>query len=205
MASRPENYYVPYVLEQSGGMQHSYDLWSRLLKDRIIFIGDAIDDHVANIVIAQMLFLVKESPDKDIELYINSPGGSVTDGLAIYDTMQMIKCDVATTCVGQAASMGAVLLAAGTPGKRLCLEHSRVMIHQVSAGFQGTAMDIDIQAQEILRTNRILHDIIAYHTGHPVEEVLQATSRDNFMTATEAKDFGIVDVVLGKQSRSDLK
>ncbi len=205
MSDRPENYYIPYVLEQSGGMQHSYDLWSRLLKDRIIFLGDAIDDHVANVVVAQMLFLEKESNDKDIELYINSPGGSVTDGLAIYDTMQMLKCDVATICVGQAASMGAVLLAAGAPGKRVCLEHSRVMIHQVSAGFQGTAIDINIQAQEILRTNQILHDIIAQHTGKPVDEVLQATSRDNFMTAEEAKQFGIVDVVLGKKSRSDLK
>ncbi len=205
MSDRPENYYIPYVLEQSGGMQHSYDLWSRLLKDRIIFLGDAIDDHVANVVVAQMLFLEKESNDKDIELYINSPGGSVTDGLAIYDTMQMLKCDVATICVGQAASMGAVLLGAGAPGKRVCLEHSRVMIHQVSAGFQGTAIDINIQAQEILRTNQILHDIIAHHTNRPVEEVLQATSRDNFMTAEEAKQFGIVDLVLGKKSRSDLK
>ena len=205
MASKPENYYIPYVLEQSGGMQHSYDLWSRLLKDRIIFLGDAIDEHVANVVVAQMLFLEKESTDKDIELYINSPGGSLTDGLAIYDTMQMLKCDVATICVGQAASMAAVLLCAGAAGKRVCLEHSRVMIHQVSAGFQGTAIDINIQAQEVLRSNQILHEIIAHHTNKPVDEVLQATTRDNFMSADEAKTFGLVDVVLGKQSRSNLK
>src|SRR5256885_6414890 len=162
---------VPYVIEQTARGERSYDLWSRLLKDRIVFLGTPVDDYVANLIVAQLLFLEKEDPDKDIEFYINSPGGSVSAGLAIYDTMQIIKPDVATTCVGQAASMGAVLLAGGAAGKRTCLKHARVMIHQVSAGFQGTTAGINVQAAEINRAMDTLMKVLADHTGKPADEV----------------------------------
>ncbi len=195
------NSLIPMVVEQTARGERAYDIYSRLLKDRIIFIGEPIDDHIANLVIAEMLFLEKEDPHRDIELYINSPGGSVPAGLAIYDTMQVLKCDVATICVGQAASMGAVLLAAGAKGKRYCLEHARVMIHQVSAGFQGTAIDINIQAQEVLRYNRMLNEILAYHTGQPLERIEQDTQRDYFMSAQEAKEYGIIDEILSRGAR----
>ncbi len=197
------NLSVPWVIEQTARGERSYDLFSRLLKDRIVFLGTPVDDYVANLIVAQLLFLEKEDPDKDIELYINSPGGSVTAGLAIYDAMQFIKCDVATTCVGQAASMGAVLLAGGAPGKRYCLEHARVMIHQVSAGFQGTASDIKIHAEEILKYGRILNNILAKHTGRSPEQVEKDSDRDYFMSAEEAKEYGIVDHVLkGRKLRA---
>jgi len=195
------NSLIPMVVEQTARGERAYDIYSRLLKDRIIFIGEPIDDHVSNLVIAEMLFLEKEDPNRDIELYINSPGGSVSAGLAIYDTMQVLKCEIATICVGQAASMAAVLLAAGAKGKRYCLEHARVMIHQVSAGFQGTAIDINIQAQEVLRYNRMLNEILAYHTGQPIERVEQDTQRDYFMSAQEAKEYGIIDEILSRGAR----
>ncbi len=192
---------IPYVIEQTSRGERSYDIYSRLLADRIIFLGDEIDDRIANLVIAEMLFLEKVDPHKDIELYINSPGGSVTAGLAIYDTMQVLRCDIATICVGQAASMGAVLLAAGTKGKRFCLEHARVMIHQVSAGFHGTAIDINIQAQEVLKNNQLLHEILAHHTGQPLDKVTRDTERDHFLSATEACEYGLVDQVLARANR----
>lgn len=187
---------VPWVIEQTARGERSYDLYSRLLKDRIIFLGTPVDDYYANLIVAQLLYLWKEDPDKDIEFYINSPGGSVTAGMAIYDTMQFIKCDVATTCVGQAASMGAVLLAGGAKGKRYCPEHARVMIHQVSAGFQGSGTDIQIQAEEILRHKKTLNEIIARHTGQPVDKVEKDCERDYFMSAEQAKEYGLVDHVL---------
>lgn len=187
---------VPWVIEQTARGERSYDLYSRLLKDRIIFLGTPIDDYYANLIVAQLLYLWKEDPDKDIELYINSPGGSVSAGLAVYDTMQYVTCDVATTCVGMAASMGALLLAGGAKGKRYCLEHSRVMIHQISAGFQGSGTDIQIHAEEILRYKRILNEILSRHTGQPVEKVTQDCERDYFMGAEQAKEYGIVDAVL---------
>lgn len=187
---------VPWVIEQTARGERSYDLYSRLLKDRIIFLGTPVDDYYANLIVAQILYLWKEDPDKDIELYINSPGGSVSAGLAIYDTMQFVTCDVATTCIGQAASMGSLLLAGGTKGKRYCLEHARVMIHQVSAGFQGTGTDIQIQAEEILRYKRTLNEILAKHTGQTVEKVTQDCERDYFMSAEQAKEYGIIDHVL---------
>lgn len=195
------NSLIPMVVEQTARGERAYDIYSRLLKDRIIFIGEPIDDHVSNLVVAEMLFLEKEDPNRDIELYINSPGGSVSAGLAIYDTMQVLKCEIATICVGQAASMAAVLLAAGAKGKRYCLEHARVMVHQVSAGFQGTAIDINIQAQEVLRYNRMLNEILAYHTGQPLERVEQDTQRDYFMSAQEAKEYGIIDGILARGMR----
>lgn len=187
---------VPWVIEQTARGERSYDLFSRLLKDRIIFLGTPVDDYYANLIVAQILYLWKEDPDKDIELYINSPGGSVSAGLAIYDTMQFVTCDIATTCIGQAASMGSLLLAGGTKRKRYCLEHSRVMIHQVSAGFQGTGTDIQIQAEEILRYKRTLNEILAKHTGQPVEKVTQDCERDYFMSAEQAKEYGLIDHVL---------
>lgn len=187
---------IPWVIEQTPRGERTYDLYSRLLKDRIVFLGFPVDDQIANIVVAQLLYLEKEDPDKDIELYINSPGGSVSAGLAIYDAMQYIKCDIATTCVGQAASMGAVLLAGGAQGKRACLEHARVMIHQVMGGFQGTATDIKIQAEEILRYKKMINEILSRHTGQPLERIEKDTERDFFMSAEEAKEYGIVDVVL---------
>lgn len=188
---------VPMVIEQtSRGYERAYDIYSRLLKDRILFIGTPIDDYVANLVIAQMLFLQMEEKDKDINIYINSPGGSVTAGLAIYDTIQFIKCDVATYCVGQAASMGAVLLAAGTKGKRFVLPNSRVMIHQPWGGVQGAAADISIQAKEILTLRDKINNILAYHTSQSLEKIQKDTDRDYFMSAEEAKEYGIVDEVI---------
>ncbi|MBM3255255.1 MAG: ATP-dependent Clp endopeptidase proteolytic subunit ClpP [Candidatus Omnitrophica bacterium] len=192
---------VPMVIEQtSRGYERAYDIYSRLLKDRIIFIGTPIDDYVANLVIAQMLFLQMEDFNKDINVYINSPGGSVTSGLAIYDTMQFVKCDVATYCVGQASSMGALLLCAGTKGKRHTLPNSRIMIHQPWGGVQGAAEDISRHAKEILKMRDNINEILARHTGQPLDKVQKDTDRDYFMSAQEAKDYGIIDeVIIGKQ------
>lgn len=187
---------VPFVIEQTARGERSYDIWSRLLKDRIVFLGTPVDDYVANLLIAQFLFLEKEDPDKDIDFYIHSPGGSVSAGLAIYDTMKMIKPDVATICVGQAASMGAVLLAGGTQGKRYCLENARVMIHQVSGGAQGQLTDMKIAIAEADRYMQILMKILAEATGKDVETVSKDCDRDYFMSAEEAKDYGLVDKVL---------
>lgn len=192
---------VPFVIEQTNRGERSYDIWSRLLKDRIIFLGTPVDDYIANLIVAQMLFLEKDDPDKDIEFYINSPGGSVTAGLAIYDTMQTIRCDVATTCVGMAASMGAVLLGAGAKGKRSCLEHSRVMIHQVSAGFQGTTADINIQVHEINKTMDTLMNILGRHTGKDPEQVRKDSDRDYWMSAEDAVAYGIVDKAIKPGAR----
>jgi len=188
---------VPMVIEQTTrGFERAYDIYSRLLKDRILFIGTPIDDYVANLVIAQLLFLQMEDKDKDINIYINTPGGSVTAGLAIYDTMQFVKCDVATYCVGQAASMGAVLLSAGTKGKRFVLPNSRVMIHQPWGGVQGAAADISIQAKEILKLRDRINEILARHTGQSLDKIQKDTDRDYFMSAQEAKDYGLVDEVI---------
>ena len=187
---------VPIVVEQTGRGERAYDIYSRLLKDRIIFIGSGIDDLVANLVIAQMLFLQMEDPNKDINVYINSPGGIVTAGLAIYDTMQFVKPDVATYCIGQAASMGSVLLAGGTKGKRYSLPEARIMIHQPWGGTQGTASDISIQAKEILRMKDRLNDILARHTGQDLKKIAADTDRDFFMSADEAKAYGLVDEVI---------
>ncbi len=186
---------VPIVVEQTNRGERSYDIYSRLLKDRIIFIGGPIDDVVANLIIAQMLFLEAEDPDKDIHLYINSPGGVVTAGMAIYDTMQYIKPDVSTICLGQAASMGAFLLAAGAKGKRYALPYARIMIHQPMGGVQGQATEIEIHAREILRMRETINKLLANHTGQPLERVAQDTERDFFMSAQEAKDYGVVDEV----------
>lgn len=188
--------YVPMVIEQSGRGERAYDIYSRLLKDRIIFLGGPIDDNVANVVIAQLLFLESEDPDKDIHLYINSPGGVVTAGLAIYDTMQYIKPDVSTICIGQAASMGSVLLAAGAKGKRYALPYSRIMIHQPLGGAQGQSTDIQIQAREILRIRETLNEILSRHTGQSVKKLTEDTERDNFMSALEAKKYGLIDEVI---------
>jgi ATP-dependent Clp protease protease subunit len=190
------NQLAPYVIEQTPRGERALDIFSRLLKDRIIFLGTPIDDHVSNIVIAQLLFLQMEDPKKDINIYINSPGGYVTAGLAIYDTIQFLSCPVTTYCVGQAASMGAVLLAAGTKGKRFALPNSRVMIHQPSGGFQGQASDIHIQAQEILKTKARLNQILAHHTGQPIDKIERDSDRDYFMSAEEAKKYGLVDDVV---------
>ncbi|WP_394700295.1 ATP-dependent Clp endopeptidase proteolytic subunit ClpP [uncultured Desulfosarcina sp.] len=190
------------VIDQTSRGERAYDIYSRLLKDRIIFLGTAINDDVANLLIAQMLFLESEDPDKDINLYINSPGGVVTSGLAVYDTMQYIKPDVTTVCIGQAASMGALLLAAGAAKKRYALPHSRIMIHQPMGGFQGQASDIAIQAKEILRMKDALNDILVRHTGKSMEDVQKDTDRDNFMSGAEAKSYGIVDHVI--TDRDDL-
>ncbi len=187
---------VPMVVEQTGRGERSYDIYSRLLKERIIFMGTAIDDNVANLVIAQLLFLQSEDPEKDISIYINSPGGVVTAGLAIYDTMQFLKCDITTYCVGQAASMGAVLLAAGAKGKRFSLPNARIMIHQPLGGAQGQATDINIQAQEIMRIKRILNGILADHSGRSIDELEKDTDRDNFMSATQAAEYGLIDEVI---------
>jgi ATP-dependent Clp protease protease subunit len=195
---------IPYVVEQTGRGERGYDIYSRLLKDRIVFIGTPIDDNVANVIIAQLLFLQSEDPNKDINLYINSPGGSVTAGLAVYDTMQFVKCDVTTYCIGQAASMGAVLLAAGTKGKRFALPNARIMIHQPWGGVQGAAADISIQAKEILRMRDRLNEILALHTGKPVELIAKDTDRDFFMSASESRDYGLVDDVV-KSRREDKK
>jgi ATP-dependent Clp protease protease subunit len=191
---------VPIVVEQTGRGERSYDIYSRLLKDRIVFLGGAIDDVVSNLVIAQLLFLEAEDPDKDIHLYINSPGGVVTSGMAIYDTMQYIKAPVSTICVGQAASMAALLLAGGEQGKRFALSHSRIMIHQPLGGFQGQATDIHIHAQEILRMKRELNDLLAKHSGQTAEKVAGDTERDFFMSSDEAKNYGIIDGSITRNS-----
>ena len=187
---------VPMVVEQTARGERSYDIFSRLLKERVIFVVGAIEDHMANLIVAQLLFLESENPDKDIHMYINSPGGVVTAGLSVYDTMQFIKPDVSTICMGQAASMGAVLLAAGAEGKRYCLPHSRVMIHQVLGGVQGQATDIDIHAREILKIRDRLNQILATHTGQDVETIGNDTERDNFMDAEMAKSYGLIDDIL---------
>jgi ATP-dependent Clp protease, protease subunit len=191
---------VPMVVEQTARGERAYDIYSRLLKDRLVFIVGPIDDQVANLVVAQLLFLESENPDKDVQLYINSPGGVVTSGLAIYDTMQFIKPDVATTCIGQAASMGSVLLAGGTKGKRYCLPNSKVMIHQPSGGFEGQASDIHIHSAEIQKTKRRLNEILAKHTGQTVERIALDSDRDNFMEAAKAVEYGLVDTVLEKRA-----
>jgi ATP-dependent Clp protease protease subunit len=190
---------VPIVVEQTARGERSYDIYSRLLKDRVIFIVGPIDDYMANVVVAQLLFLESENPDKDVHLYINSPGGIVTAGLSIYDTMQFIKPDVSTICLGQAASMGSLLLAGGTKGKRYCLPHSRIMIHQPSGGFQGQASDIHIHAQEILNLRHRLNGILAKHTGQSVERIERDSDRDNFMDGVAAVEYGLIDSVLEKR------
>ena len=191
--------YIPFVIEQSGRGERSYDIYSRLLKDRIIFLGDEINDEVSNAVVAQLLFLESESPERDISIYINSPGGSVSAGLAIYDTMQFVKCDISTIAVGMAASMAAVLLAAGTPGKRIALPNSKVMILQPLGGSQGQASDIEIQAREILKTKETLNTILAAHTGQTLRKIKSDTDRDFYMTAREALKYGLVDKVIEKR------
>ena len=196
------NQLVPIVVEQTSRGERSYDIYSRLLKDRIIFIGSAVDDHMANLIIAQLLFLESDEPDQDIYLYINSPGGQVSSGMAIYDTMQYIKPDVQTICIGQAASMGAMLLAAGAPKKRFALPHSRIMIHQPWGGAQGNASDIEIQAAEILRLKDSINKILAKHTGKKVKQVVTDSDRDHFMSPEEAKKYGLVDEVV--KSRKDV-
>ena len=199
------NFIIPTVIEQTHRGERGWDIFSRLLKDRIIFLGTAVDDQVANIIIAQLLFLESEDPDKDVMLYINSPGGMVTAGLAIYDTMQYVRCDVATICMGQAASMGAFLLAAGAKGKRFSLPHARILIHQPLGGFQGQATDIDIHAREILRTRDKLNELLVKHTGQPIDRIKQDTERDYFMSAIEAKEYGLVDEVLVQKPTAGLK
>ena len=198
----PTENYVPMVIEQSGRGERAYDIFSRLLKERIIFIGDAIEDTMANLIIAQLLFLESEDPERDIYLYINSPGGVVTAGLAIYDTMQYLKAPVSTICVGQAASMGAVLLAAGAKGKRFCLPNSRVMIHQPMGGFQGQASDIEIHAREILYLKARLNEILGKHTGQKVEQIERDTDRDNFLAGEEAVRYGLVDKVMASRAEA---
>ncbi len=193
----PQGFSIPYVIEKTGRGERVYDLYSRLLEDRIVFLGTGIDDMVANVVVAQLLFLAKQNKSQDIQMYINSPGGSVTAGLAIYDTMQYIDCDVATYCIGQCASMGAVLLAGGAKGKRYILPNSRVMIHQPWGGTQGTASDMEIQVREILQLKVRLNEILAQHSGQTVKAVEKATDRDNFLSAKESKDFGLVDEIIG--------
>ena len=187
---------VPMVVEQSSRGERAYDIYSRLLKERVIFMVGQVEDHMANLVVAQLLFLESENPDKDIHLYINSPGGSVTAGMSIYDTMQFIKPDVSTMCIGQAASMGALLLAGGAAGKRYCLPHSRMMIHQPLGGFQGQASDFEIHAQEILKVRERLNKILSIHTGQPIEQVREDTDRDNFMGGEESVAYGLIDKVL---------
>jgi ATP-dependent Clp protease protease subunit len=190
---------VPMVVEQTARGERSYDIYSRLLKDRVIFMTGQVEDHMANLIVAQLLFLESENPDKDIHLYINSPGGSVTAGLSIYDTMQFIQPDISTMCVGQAASMGAMLLAGGAKGKRLALPHSRMMIHQPSGGAQGQASDIEIQAQEIIKLRHSLNELLSEHTGRDVETIQRDTERDNFMSATEALEYDLVDKVIERR------
>jgi len=197
--------YVPMVIEQTGRVERAYDIYSRLLKDRIIFIGTPIDDNIANVVIAQLLFLQMEDVNKDISLYVNTPGGAITAGLAMYDTIQFIKCDVATYCVGQAASLGALLLCAGTKGKRFALPNSRIMIHQPWGGVQGTAEDISIQTKEILRLRSKVNEILSSHTGKSLDKIKEDTDRDFFMSAQEAKEYGILDEVLVNAKRKNSK
>ena len=195
---------IPMVVEQSSRGERAYDIYSRLLKDRIVFLGTAINDDVANLVIAQLLFLEAEDPDKEINFYINSMGGMVTAGMAIYDTMQYIKSPVATLCMGQAASMGALLLAAGTPGKRFALPHARILIHQPLGGFQGQATDVDIQAREILRLREELNEIMAQHTGQPIDQINRDTERDFYMSGEQAKKYGLIDDVITKREEGKL-
>jgi len=192
---------IPMVIEQTGRGERAYDIYSRLLKDRIVFVGTPIDDNIANMVIAQLLFLEADDPEKDIYLYVNSPGGSVTAGMAVYDTMQFIKPDVSTICVGMAASMGAVLLAAGANGKRAALMNSKIMIHQPWGGYQGTASDIEIHAKEVVKTKELLNNILAKHTGQPFEKIVADTDRDYFMSADEAKSYGLVDEVYERKPK----
>ena len=192
--------FVPIVVEQSNRGERAYDIWSRLLKDRIIFLGGPIDDAVANLIIAQLLFLESEDPDKDVQMYINSPGGSVTAGLAIYDTMQYIKPDVATICLGSAASMGALLLSSGAKGKRYALPYSRIMVHQPWGGAQGQATDVEIHAREILRLRELLNEILAGNTGQPLSKIQQDTERDYFMSSAQAKDYGIIDSIMSRRT-----
>ncbi len=199
------NQLVPMVVEQTGRGERAYDIFSRLLKERIVFIGTPLDDTIASLVIAQLMFLEAEDPDKDIALYINSPGGNVSSGLAIYDTMQYIRPDVSTICIGLAASMGAVLLAGGAAGKRACLPNSRVMIHQPWGGVQGTASDISIQAEEILRTKKRLNEILAYHCNKPLEQIERDTDRDRYMSPEESKAYGLIDNIFVKREREAKK
>lgn len=196
---------VPMVIEQTARGERSFDIYSRLLKERVIFLVGQVEDYMANLVVAQLLFLESENPDKDIHLYINSPGGSVTAGMAIYDTMQFIKADVSTMCIGQAASMGSLLLTAGAKGKRFCLPHSRVMIHQPLGGFQGQASDIDIHAREILLIREKLNNILSFHTGQDVETIQKDTDRDNFLSAQDAVEYGLIDQVLTNRSSEENK
>ena len=193
--------YVPIVIETTGRYERAYDIYSRLLKDRIIFLGGPVDDHTANLVVAQLLFLEAQDPDKDIHLYINSPGGSVTAGLAIYDTMQYIRCDVVTICVGQAASIAAVLLSAGTKGKRYALPHSRLMIHQPLGGAEGPAKDVEIITKELLRIKDLINRILSKHTGQPIEKIEKDTDRDFFMNAYEALEYGLIDKVIESEKK----
>lgn len=195
------NQYVPVVIEQTGKGERAYDIYSRLLKDRIVFVGTPVNDEISNVIIAQLLFLQMEDAKKDINMYINSPGGSITAGLAIYDTMQFVKCDVATYCVGQAASLGALLLCAGAKGKRYSLPNSRIMIHQPWGGVQGTAEDISIQTQEILRLRSKVNDILFRHTGQPMEKIKKDTDRDYFMSAEDAQKYGLIDEVIAAQEK----
>jgi ATP-dependent Clp protease, protease subunit len=196
---------IPMVIEQTGRGERAYDIYSRLLKERIIFIGSPIDDHIASLVIAQLIFLAAEDPEKDISIYVNSPGGIITSGMAIYDTMQHVKPDIATICLGQAASMGAFLLAAGKGGKRSALPNSRIMIHQPAGGAQGQATDIGIQAKEILRTRAKINEIMAYHTGQPIDKIDKDTERDYFMSAEEAKEYGIIDEIIFPRANKSKK
>lgn len=194
---------VPMVVEQTARGERAYDIYSRLLKERVIFLVGPVEDHIANLVVAQILFLESENPDKDIHFYINSPGGSVSAGLSIYDTMQFVKPDISTMCIGQAASMGALLLAGGAAGKRYCLPHARIMIHQPLGGFQGQATDIDIHAREILRVRDRLNDILVKHTGQPMDRIRVDTDRDYFMSGTEAVEYGLIDKVLTSRQTAD--
>ena len=194
---------IPMVVEQSGNVERAYDIYSRLLKERLVFIVGPVEDHMANLVVAQLLYLESENPDKDIHLYINSPGGSVTAGLSIYDTMQFVNCDISTICVGQAASMGALLLGGGTTGKRFALPHSRIMVHQPSAGFQGQPTDIDIHAKEVLELKRKLNEIMSRHTGKTAKQIQSDLERDNFMSGEQAVEYGLIDTVLAQ--RTELK
>lgn len=199
-ATEITNNMVPMVVEQSARGERAYDIYSRLLKERVIFMVGQVEDHMANLIVAQLLFLESENPDKDIHLYINSPGGSVTAGMSIYDTMQFVKCDVSTMCIGQAASMGALLLAGGADGKRFALPHSRVMIHQPLGGFQGQASDIEIHAREILQIRERLNNVLASHTKQSLDVIAKDTDRDNFMSASEAKEYGLIDEVLDRRA-----
>jgi len=196
---------VPMVVEQTARGERAYDIYSRLLKERLVFIVGQVEDQMANLIVAQLLYLESENPDKDIHLYINSPGGSVTAGLSIYDTMQFVNCDISTICVGQAASMGALLLTGGTKGKRFALPHSRIMVHQPSAGFSGQATDIDIHAREVQELKRRLNDIMSHHTGVPVETIKQDLERDNFMSGEDAVKYGLIDTVLARRTQIKIK